>query len=116
MRLANPTTAAQYFHLLRRQARIAKPRPLVVFTPKGLLRLAAAASKLERPHRGQLPVRDRRPASRRARARRSSGWSSAAARSTTTSTATSGASRRDDVAIARVELLYPFAEEPDHAS
>ena len=39
MRLANPTTAAQYFHLLRRQARIAKPRPMVVFTPKGLLRL-----------------------------------------------------------------------------
>src|SRR5207244_9728589 len=47
MRLANPTTAAQYFHLLRRQARIAKPRPLVVFTPKGLLRLAAASSRLE---------------------------------------------------------------------
>ena len=47
MRLANPTTAAQYFHLLRRQARIAKPRPLVVFTPKGLLRLKAAASSLE---------------------------------------------------------------------
>ena len=35
IRLANPTTAAQYFHLLRRQARIAKPRPLVVFTPEG---------------------------------------------------------------------------------
>src|SRR5256885_1483241 len=46
IRLANPTTAAQYFHLLRRQARIAKARPLVVFTPKGLLRLPAAASKL----------------------------------------------------------------------
>ena len=47
IRLANPTTAAQYFHLLRRQARIAKPRPLVVFTPKGLLRLPRAASRLE---------------------------------------------------------------------
>ena len=47
MRLANPTTAGQYFHLLRRQARIAKPRPLVVFTPKGLLRLGAASSRLE---------------------------------------------------------------------
>ena len=46
IRLANPTTAAQYFHLLRRQARIAKPRPLVVFTPKGLLRLRAASSSL----------------------------------------------------------------------
>ena len=47
IRLANPSTAAQYFHLLRRQARIAKPRPLVVFTPKGLLRLAGASSRLE---------------------------------------------------------------------
>ncbi len=47
IRLANPTTAAQYFHLLRRQALIAKPRPLVVFTPKGLLRLKNAASSLE---------------------------------------------------------------------
>ena len=47
IRLANPTTAAQYFHLLRRQARIAKPRPLVVFTPKGLLRLRDAASSLD---------------------------------------------------------------------
>ncbi len=46
IRLANPTSAAQYFHLLRRQARLAKPRPLVVFTPKGLLRLRAAASSL----------------------------------------------------------------------
>ena len=47
IRIANPTTAAQYFHLLRRQALIRKPRPLVVFTPKGLLRLAGAASTLE---------------------------------------------------------------------
>ncbi len=47
IRLANPSTAAQYFHLLRRQARIAKPRPLVVFTPKGLLRLPEASSTLD---------------------------------------------------------------------
>ncbi len=54
IRLANPTTAAQYFHLLRRQARIAKPRPLVVFTPKGLLRLKDAASSLEELTTGQF--------------------------------------------------------------
>jgi 2-oxoglutarate decarboxylase len=47
MRVANCTTPAQYFHLLRRQARIAKQRPLVIMTPKYLLRLAAAASRLE---------------------------------------------------------------------
>ena len=62
MRLANPTTAAQYFHLLRRQARIAKPRPLVVFTPKGLLRLKAAASSLEELTHRDVPLRPRRPA------------------------------------------------------
>ena len=46
LRIANCTTAAQYFHLLRRQARLLEldPRPLVVFTPKSLLRHPLAAS------------------------------------------------------------------------
>ncbi len=47
IRVANPTTPAQYFHLLRRQARIAKQRPLVIMTPKSLLRLAQATSRLD---------------------------------------------------------------------
>ncbi|HTD08386.1 MAG TPA: multifunctional oxoglutarate decarboxylase/oxoglutarate dehydrogenase thiamine pyrophosphate-binding subunit/dihydrolipoyllysine-residue succinyltransferase subunit [Solirubrobacteraceae bacterium] len=47
IRVASPTTPAQYFHLLRRQARVAKQRPLVVMTPKSLLRLAQAASSIE---------------------------------------------------------------------
>ncbi|HEY7933141.1 MAG TPA: multifunctional oxoglutarate decarboxylase/oxoglutarate dehydrogenase thiamine pyrophosphate-binding subunit/dihydrolipoyllysine-residue succinyltransferase subunit [Solirubrobacteraceae bacterium] len=46
IRVANLTTPAQYFHLLRRQARIAKQRPLVVMTPKSLLRLPQAASSV----------------------------------------------------------------------
>jgi 2-oxoglutarate decarboxylase len=46
LRIANPTTPAQYFHLLRRQAMIVKQRPLVVMTPKSLLRLPQAASAL----------------------------------------------------------------------
>ena len=46
IRVANLTTPAQYFHLLRRQARIAKQRPLVIMTPKSLLRLPQAASRL----------------------------------------------------------------------
>ena len=37
IRIVNPSTAAQYFHLLRRQALHPKGRPLVVLTPKGLL-------------------------------------------------------------------------------
>src|SRR5204863_7446921 len=47
IRIANPTTPAQYFHLLRRQARIAKQRPLVVMTPKSLLRLQQATSNVD---------------------------------------------------------------------
>ena len=37
--VVNPTTAAQYFHLLRRQALARTGRPLIVMTPKALLRL-----------------------------------------------------------------------------
>ena len=47
IRVANCTTPAQYFHLLRRQARHAEMRPLVVMTPKSLLRLPAATSRLD---------------------------------------------------------------------
>ncbi len=46
IRVANLTTPAQYFHLLRRQARIAKQRPLVIMTPKSLLRLPQASSDI----------------------------------------------------------------------
>ena len=46
IRVANPTTPAQYFHLLRRQARRTRQRPLVIMTPKSLLRLPQANSKL----------------------------------------------------------------------
>ena len=48
MRVANCTTAAQYFHLLRAQAASLadSPRPLVLMTPKSLLRNPLAASSL----------------------------------------------------------------------
>ena len=65
IRVANCSTPAQYFHLLRRQALIAKRRPLVVMTPKSLLRLPAAASKLGRPGRRPLQARARRPVAAR---------------------------------------------------
>ena len=47
MTIAQPTTPASYFHLLRSQAYSRPRRPLVVFTPKQLLRLKAAASAVE---------------------------------------------------------------------
>ena len=111
IRIANPTTAAQYFHLLRRQALIRKPRPLVVFTPKGLLRLDRAAAIAGGADRGRFHYILDDPTADRAPRRRSSGWCSAPARSTSTSTPASGARRPRTVAIARVELIYPFAKE-----
>jgi 2-oxoglutarate dehydrogenase complex dehydrogenase (E1) component-like enzyme len=47
LQVCYPTTPAQYFHLLRRQARQETIRPLVVMTPKSLLRLPAASSTIE---------------------------------------------------------------------
>jgi 2-oxoglutarate dehydrogenase E1 component len=54
LRVANCTTPAQYFHLLRRQARIAKQRPLVIMTPKSLLRLSSATSRLSELSEGRF--------------------------------------------------------------
>jgi len=42
-----PSTAAQYFHMLRRQARRPWRKPLVVFTPKSMLRHPDASSPIE---------------------------------------------------------------------
>src|SRR5439155_5146885 len=47
MRVAVPTTPANYFHLLRRQALSSKKKPLVVFTPKSLLRHKLCVSAVE---------------------------------------------------------------------
>jgi 2-oxoglutarate decarboxylase len=110
MRLANPTTAGQYFHLLRRQARIAKPRPLIVFTPKGLLRLPAAATKLDELTSGgfQFVLDDPRAVDRRDEIERLVLCSGKLYYDI------DGHDKRQEagsVAIARVELLYPFARE-----
>jgi 2-oxoglutarate dehydrogenase E1 component len=47
MTVAQPSTPASHFHLLRRQAYSSPRRPLVVFTPKSMLRLKAASSSVE---------------------------------------------------------------------
>jgi len=59
IRVANPTTPAQYFHLLRRQAKRSRQRPLVIMTPKSLLRLPQASSRLADLQAGRFqPVLD----------------------------------------------------------
>ena len=60
MTVAQPSTPANYFHLLRWQALSGRRKPLVVFTPKSLLRLKAAASAVSDFTRRQLPPADRR--------------------------------------------------------
>ena len=45
--MANPTTSGQYFHLLRRQMHRAVRKPLVIPSPKSLLRAKTARSKVE---------------------------------------------------------------------
>jgi len=47
IQVCQPSTAAQYFHLLRRQVLRRWRKPLIVLTPKGMLRAQAAASRLE---------------------------------------------------------------------
>jgi multifunctional 2-oxoglutarate metabolism enzyme len=47
MRVAVPSTSAQYFHLLRSQALLTPKRPLIVVTPKSMLRSPAARSQIE---------------------------------------------------------------------
>lgn len=59
LRVAYPSTSAQYFHVLRRQARLPIRRPLVLMQPKSMLRLAAATSHLQDLTQGRfLPVID----------------------------------------------------------
>ncbi|CAN5631264.1 multifunctional oxoglutarate decarboxylase/oxoglutarate dehydrogenase thiamine pyrophosphate-binding subunit/dihydrolipoyllysine-residue succinyltransferase subunit [soil metagenome] len=110
IRLAYPTTAGQYFHLLRRQARIAKPRPLVVFTPKGLLRLPEASSKLSELTEGtfKFVLDDAKVAGRSDEIERLVLCSGKIFYDIDRHERRADAEK---VAIARVELLYPFARD-----
>jgi 2-oxoglutarate dehydrogenase E1 component len=59
LQVCYPTTPAQYFHLLRRQVKQDVIRPLIIMTPKSLLRLPAATSAIDELEKGGfLPVID----------------------------------------------------------
>jgi 2-oxoglutarate dehydrogenase E1 component len=110
IRIANPSTASQYFHLLRRQAHIAKARPMVVFTPKGLLRLPRATSTLEELSSGsfEFVLDDPRAPDRKKKVDR---LLLCSGKIYYDIDAAPKREEIDNVAIARVELLYPFAKE-----
>jgi 2-oxoglutarate dehydrogenase E1 component len=65
IQICQPSTAAQYFHLLRRQALRAWRKPLIVFTPKSMLRNPAASSSLAELAAGRFQnvIPDRRDGS-----------------------------------------------------
>ena len=107
MTVAMPTTPANYFHLLRWQALGARRKPLIVFTPKSMLRLKVGHVQHGRVHQGIVPSGDRRPPSGRP-GRACAPCCCAPARSTTTSLHRRAAEGRDDVALIRVERLYPL--------
>jgi 2-oxoglutarate dehydrogenase E1 component len=105
IRVANCTTPAQYFHLLRRQALLQQQRPLVIMTPKSLLRHPRATSEVAALSEGGFHKVLDDTASDPAATRRvvlCTGkvyYDLMAARERVGS---------DGVALVRVELLYPF--------
>jgi 2-oxoglutarate decarboxylase len=107
IRVANLTTPAQYFHLLRRQARVAKQRPLVIMTPKSLLRLPQATNRLEHLSETRFfPVlgEPRVPAERVRRLLLCTG------KIYYDLVGHPDRAGLDALAVARVELLYPFPQ------
>lgn len=109
MQVCNPTTPAQYFHMLRRQVAQEPVRPLVVMTPKSLLRLPAAASMIEELTTGGFqPVLDDSTVEDRSKVRRIVLCSGKVYYDL-------NAARMDGndghVAIVRLEQFYPFPGE-----
>ena len=109
LQVCYPTTPSQYFHLLRRQVKQETMRPLVVITPKSLLRLPAATSTLDQLTSGGFqPVIDDREVTNRAAVRRLILCSGKVYYDLNVARKKSGDER---VAIIRLEQFYPFPEQ-----
>ena len=106
LQVCYPTTPAQYFHLLRRQVKQEIVRPLIVMTPKSLLRLPAASSTVEeltsggfQPVIDDLKVKDKSKVKRLVLCSGKIFYDLEAGRA---------AANDDRVAIIRLEQFYPF--------
>ncbi|WP_328810033.1 multifunctional oxoglutarate decarboxylase/oxoglutarate dehydrogenase thiamine pyrophosphate-binding subunit/dihydrolipoyllysine-residue succinyltransferase subunit [Rhodococcus sp. NBC_00294] len=110
MTVAVPSTPANYFHLLRRHARDGIQRPLVVFTPKSMLRNKAAVSNIEDFTDGKFhsvfdePTYDSGDGDRKKVER----VLMVSGKLYYELLAFKQKNKRDDVAIVRVEQLYPI--------
>jgi 2-oxoglutarate dehydrogenase complex dehydrogenase (E1) component-like enzyme len=109
IKVANCTTAAQYFHLLRRQALAGNGRPLVVMTPKGLLRLRQASATLEELTEGRFTPLIGDPEADPEQVRRLVVCSGKIYYDIVGHESRVGAR---SVAVARIEQLYPFPVGP----
>ncbi|GAB4178005.1 MAG: 2-oxoglutarate dehydrogenase E1 component [Geothermobacteraceae bacterium] len=107
LQVVYPSTPAQFFHLLRRQMKVPWRRPLIVFTPKSMLRHPDCRSSLEELSKGRFReiIGDGGPE-----------------RPVRTGLICSGKiyfellarkreEERDDVAIIRIEQLYPLRRD-----
>jgi 2-oxoglutarate decarboxylase len=123
MTVAMPTLPSNYFHLLRWQVHNPHHKPLVVFTPKSMLRLKAAASKTEefttgqfRPVIGDASVTDPAPSARSSSSRASctTTWTPSApsaAPRTRRSSASSACTRCPGAELQAEIAKYPNAEK-----
>jgi 2-oxoglutarate dehydrogenase E1 component len=109
LRVTNCTTAAQYFHLLRRQASLLKvdPLPLIIMTPKSLLRhpLVVSSPRELAEGRWQAVIDDADAGGRLDEVRRLVLCSGKIYMDLITS---EYREKRNNIAICRVEQLYPF--------
>lgn len=115
MRIANCTSSAQYFHLLRRQAALLKtdPLPLVVMTPKSLLRHAQAMSSLQELAEGhwQPVIDDPLFAAGDADAAQVQRLILCSGKVYVDLIMNEKRQAQPEIAIARIEQLYPFPTE-----
>jgi 2-oxoglutarate dehydrogenase E1 component len=108
VRIVNCSTAAQYFHVLRRQALHPKARPLILLTPKGLLRLKESTSHLDDLAKGSFrpilddPILDEDGRRRTGRLVLCSG------KVYYDIVGHEARSEAEGIAVARLEQLYPF--------
>jgi 2-oxoglutarate decarboxylase len=109
MRVTVPTTSAQYFHLLRSQARLTPRRPLIVVTPKSMLRAHASRSALADLETGGFQlVLDDTTVEDPATVRRIVLCSGKIGHEAFARRGELDAAQAAEVAIVRVEQLYPW--------
>ncbi|HSS45389.1 MAG TPA: multifunctional oxoglutarate decarboxylase/oxoglutarate dehydrogenase thiamine pyrophosphate-binding subunit/dihydrolipoyllysine-residue succinyltransferase subunit, partial [Thermoanaerobaculia bacterium] len=113
VQVCNVTTPAQHFHLLRRQMRQGRAKPLILFTPKSLLRLPISFSALDALERaGFRTVLDDPEISQHGEVTRALFCSGKVYYDLRAEKEKSGDGR---TAVVRLEQLYPFPQEQLHA-